>query len=147
MPRRPKSPSTPSTAAGPGADGSPAAPGGGKPRFPLRSVLVNPVSLGYLALAGAAVLFAAGDALLGSHEDASMAGVWVMLVAAPTVFVLLFTENLFWEAGEGPTWFLLLVIAVSALIQAVLLGACLRAFRRRAAATEDDWHNPAHGDS
>ncbi|MFG2208164.1 SCO4225 family membrane protein [Streptomyces sp. NPDC048638] len=111
----------------------------------------NPVSLGYLALVLAAVLFALVDHLAGAHPDASFSGVWALLLTAPTVFPLWLAGDALWGESAAPDGYLTAAAVVAALVNALLLGLVHRALaggRRgpRRAAVGDGWHTRRHGD-
>ncbi|MBZ3908006.1 hypothetical protein WB401_33900 [Streptomyces brasiliscabiei] len=82
----------------------------------LRRHLVNPAALGYLALVVAVGVWVGVDALFVEHADASLAGVWLFLVTAPT--------SLFFVALPGGLSFAGIVLG--AVIQAFVLGAAYR---------------------
>ncbi|GAA3357409.1 MULTISPECIES: SCO4225 family membrane protein [Saccharopolyspora] len=81
-----------------------------------RRLLVNPVSLGYLALVAAVWAWVLVMTFLVPHPDASLAGVWGFLVTAPTSLLFLgMSSPLVWVG-----------VAVAAVFQALLLGAAYR---------------------
>ncbi|MEV1045457.1 hypothetical protein [Streptomyces sp. NPDC049916] len=94
----------------------------------LRHYLVNPLALGYLGVVLAVCLWVAVDAARASSSgDASFAGVWAILLTAPTSMLLPFV---------GPAG--LMAIPVGAAVQAFALGALYRhATGRRAHGTGD----------
>ncbi|MFI5725418.1 SCO4225 family membrane protein [Streptomyces cyaneofuscatus] len=86
----------------------------------LRHYLANPLALGYLGVVLAVCLWVAVDTFsAASSGDASFAGVWAILATAPTslLFTFLFTV-------AGPVG--LIGIPISAVVQAVALGALYR---------------------
>lgn len=91
----------------------------------LTSALRTPAALGYLALVAAVVAWVGLDTLFVEHADASLAGVWIFVVTAPTSFLFL--------ALPGPLpW---IGVAVGALVQAVALGALYRGVTGRRTAS------------
>lgn len=89
----------------------------------LRHHLLNPAALGYLALVATVGVWVGVDALFVEHADASLAGVWLFAVTAPTSFLFL--------ALPGALPFI--GVAVGAVAQAFALGAAYRWFRNRPA--------------
>ncbi|WP_369207370.1 SCO4225 family membrane protein [Streptomyces sp. PU-14G] len=89
-----------------------------------RGLLLNPASLAYLALVVAAVLFTVGVSLFDSGPDASFAGVWMFIATAPV-------SVLFLPLAPDSGWALALLIGLSALAQAAVVGAVYRALRGR----------------
>ncbi|QNP69312.1 hypothetical protein IAG44_07585 [Streptomyces roseirectus] len=85
-----------------------------------RQNLVNPAALAYLALVLAVAGWVAVDALFVDHPDASLVGVWLFLVTAPTSWLFLMLP------GPLP----LVGIVVGALVQAAVIGAGYRAATR-----------------
>ncbi|MEE1740578.1 hypothetical protein [Streptomyces sp. BE147] len=96
----------------------------------VRLTFGNAVSLCYLALVFAAAVFVTVDTLFVSHEDASFAGVWLFLLAAPTVFVFFVGSSLAGAESGGPAWFMYLALVVSVLAQSLALGWFTRLLRR-----------------
>lgn len=94
----------------------------------VRRLLLNPASLVYLALVAASVLFTVGVTLFAPGPDASFAGVWMFFATAPVSVVLLPVLP-----GEG--WGMVLLLAVSALVQAAAVGAVYGALRGRRVTT------------
>ncbi|WP_326620354.1 hypothetical protein OHA57_34595 [Streptomyces anulatus] len=89
----------------------------------LRHYLVNPLALGYLGVVLAVCLWVAVDALSASSSgDASFAGVWAVLVTAPTSMLLPFA---------GPAG--LIGIPIGSLVHALALGALYRSITERRA--------------
>ncbi|MDF6019826.1 hypothetical protein [Streptomyces sp. JH34] len=82
----------------------------------LRRYLLNPAALGYLAVVAAVGVWVGLDALLVERADASLAGVWLFLVTAPTSMLFLALPGVLPFAG----------VAVGAVIQALALGAAYR---------------------
>jgi len=82
------------------------------PRPELRRYLLNPAVLGYLAVVLAVWTWVAADSLLVDRADASLAGMWGFLVAAPT--------SVMFVSASGPL--LWLGLAGAALFQALLFG-------------------------
>ncbi|WP_203186364.1 SCO4225 family membrane protein [Streptomyces pratensis] len=79
----------------------------------LRRYLLNPAALAYLAIVAAVGVWVGLDALLVEHADASLAGVWLFIVTAPTSMLFAFLPGALPFAG----------IAVGAVVQALALGA------------------------
>jgi hypothetical protein len=86
----------------------------------------NWLSRGYLAAVVLTAGFALYEDVFVSHADASMAYVVPMLLTAP--LNLLFIVALGWVPTDAPFY---LGIAVGALVNAMVLGAVVRAVRRR----------------
>ncbi len=89
----------------------------------------NTASRIYLALVLAATVFVTVDTLFVAHADASLAGVWVLFLAAPTVFVFLIGGSMTGAEAGGPAWFFYLGLLVSVLAQACALGWFTRLLR------------------
>ncbi|MFJ6613856.1 SCO4225 family membrane protein [Streptomyces sp. NPDC091289] len=100
----------------------------------VRLTFRNPASLIYLGLVLAATLFVTVDTLFVTHEDASFSGVWLFLLAAPTVFLFFFGSSLAGAEAGGPAWFLVLGLVVSVLVQSLALGWFVRLVRRAGSA-------------
>lgn len=100
----------------------------------VRLTFRDPASLIYLGLVLAATLFVAVDTLFVAHEDASFSGVWLFLIAAPTVFLFLLGGSLAGVRAGGPAWFLVLGLVVSVLVQSLALGWFVRLVRRAGSA-------------
>ncbi len=98
----------------------------------LRHYLVNPLALGYLGFVLAVCLWVTVDIFsAASSGDASFAGVWAILVTAPTA-------TLFFFAGPAG----LIGIPIGAIVQAAALGALYRYItERRAHSTESGISN------
>lgn len=90
----------------------------------------NAASLSYLGLVAASVVFVVIDAAFVSHPDASMAGVWPVLLTFPTVFLPIAAESLI-PGGDLSAALLLASVPVAALVQAAMLGWFVRALRHR----------------
>ncbi|MEU0835345.1 hypothetical protein [Streptomyces sp. NPDC005969] len=90
----------------------------------------NPASLIYLGVVLATAVFVAVDTVFVPHEDASFAGVWLFLLAAPTVFVFFVGSTLWGADAARPAWFVYLALVVSVLVQALALGWFVRPVRR-----------------
>ncbi|MFI8002989.1 SCO4225 family membrane protein [Streptomyces sp. NPDC086010] len=82
----------------------------------------NTASRIYLGLVLAVTVFVAVDTLFVTHDDASFAGVWLFLLAAPTVFAFFLGSSLAGADTAGPAWFVYLALVVSVLVQACALG-------------------------
>lgn len=96
----------------------------------VRLTFRNTASLIYLGLVLAVAVFVAVDTLFVAHEDASFSGVWLFLLAAPTVFLFFFGSSLAGAEAGGPAWFLVLALVVSVLAQSLALGWFVRLVRR-----------------
>ncbi|MET9595541.1 hypothetical protein ABZY45_32140 [Streptomyces sp. NPDC006516] len=91
-------------------------------RTAARLTFGNTASRIYLGLVLAVAAFVAVDTLFVSHEDASLAGVWLFFMAAPTVFVFLIGSSLASADAGGAAWFVHLALVLSVLAQAWALG-------------------------
>ncbi|MGC5345504.1 SCO4225 family membrane protein [Streptomyces sp. DT171] len=100
--------------------------GGRRLRTLVRLTFANPASMIYLGIVLATAGFVTVDTLFVHHEDASFAGVWLFFLAAPTVFVFLVGSSLGGAESGGPTWFLLLGLTVSVLVQSLAIGWFVR---------------------
>ncbi|MBM7439717.1 SCO4225 family membrane protein [Streptomyces sp. HB132] len=89
----------------------------------------NTASRIYLGLVLAVAVFVAVDTMYVSHDDASLAGVWVFFLAAPTVFAFLIGSSIAGADAGGPAWFVYLALVVSVLVQACALGWFSQLFR------------------
>ncbi|WP_097871930.1 SCO4225 family membrane protein [Streptomyces sp. rh34] len=96
----------------------------------VRLAFRNTASLIYLGLVLAVTLFVAADTLFVTHEDASFSGVWLFLLAAPTIFLFFFGGSLAGAEAGGPAWFLVLALVVSVLVQSLAIGWFVRLVRR-----------------
>ncbi|THA22928.1 hypothetical protein E6R18_32045 [Streptomyces sp. A1277] len=94
-----------------------------------RLTFKNAASLVYLGVVAATAVFVLVDTLFTAHEDASFAGVWLFLLAAPTVFVFLLGSSLAGAESFGPAWFMYLALVVSVLVQSLALGWFARLVR------------------
>ena len=99
----------------------------------VRRLWGNPAALVYLALVVGTVVFALVNMTLTAGPDASMAGVWMYVATAPVSF-------LFVLVGSDATWFMVLSLAVSALVQSAVIGALYSTFRARRQASS---HRPS----
>lgn len=99
-------------------------------RAAIRLTFGNPASLIYLGLVLAAAAFVAVDTLFVTHDDASFAGVWLLFLAAPTVFLFLIGGSVTGGDAGGPAWFMLVALVVSVLVQSFALGWFTRLVRR-----------------
>ncbi|MGZ2357190.1 hypothetical protein LRE75_10960 [Streptomyces sp. 372A] len=88
----------------------------------VRLTFGNAASLLYLGAVVAAAVLVAADTLFIAHEDASFAGVWLFLLAAPAVFVFLLGSSAAGAESFGPAWFMYLALTVSVLVQSLALG-------------------------
>ncbi|WUS95625.1 hypothetical protein OHA46_02535 [Streptomyces sp. NBC_00708] len=89
----------------------------------------NAASLLYLGAVAVAAVFVTVDTLFVTHDDASFAGVWLFLMAAPTVFLFLLGGSLAGADSFGPAWFMYLALTVSVLVQSLALGWFVRLVR------------------
>ncbi|MFI2781167.1 SCO4225 family membrane protein [Streptomyces sp. ALB3] len=88
----------------------------------VRLTFGNAASRIYLGLVLAVAVLVAVDTLFVSHDDASLSGVWLFLLAAPTVVVFLVGGSMAGADAGGPAWFLHAALVVSVLVQACALG-------------------------
>ncbi|MEU1282110.1 hypothetical protein [Streptomyces sp. NPDC005805] len=86
----------------------------------------NLASRVYLGLVAAVAVFVAVDTAFVHHDDASLAGVWLFFVAAPTVFALMALGSLFGQEVVVSAPFLYTVLVVAVLFQACALGWFVR---------------------
>lgn len=90
----------------------------------------NAASLIYLGVVAATAVFVTVDTLFVTHEDASLSGVWLFFLAAPTVFLFLLLDSTLWGADSaGPDWYMYLALIVSVLVQSFVLGWFVRLLR------------------
>lgn len=94
-----------------------------------RLTFKNAASLVYLGVVAATAVFVLVDTLFVSHEDASFAGIWLFLLAAPTVFVFLLGGSMAGAESFGPAWFMYLALVVSVLAQSLAVGWFARLVR------------------
>ncbi|WP_246574054.1 SCO4225 family membrane protein [Streptomyces genisteinicus] len=80
----------------------------------------------YLGLVAAAAVFVAVDTAFVHHDDASMAGIWLFLLAAPSIFGLMALGTLFGEGVAESAAFLYPALVAAVLIQACALGMFVR---------------------
>ncbi|MFI5804763.1 SCO4225 family membrane protein [Streptomyces sp. NPDC051561] len=97
----------------------------------------NPASRVYLTLVTVAALFVTVDMLLITHDDASLAGVWLFLLAAPTVFVFLIGGHLLAVGVADSAAYLYPALVLSVLIQSYALGALVHLLGGGRAAARD----------
>ncbi|MEW2632897.1 hypothetical protein AB0903_14890 [Streptomyces sp. NPDC048389] len=79
----------------------------------------------YLALIAVAAVYVAIDTTFVHHEDASLAGLWLLLLAAPTIFGFMVLGTLFGDSFAQSAAFLYPALVVSVLLQALALGLSL----------------------
>jgi hypothetical protein len=92
-----------------------------------RLTFANPASAVYLGIVGASVVFEVAAALLA---DPGIVGIWPFLLTAPTSLLMVGIGQAVW--GEAlSTWFLVIGVVVSALVQSFALGAVLETLRVR----------------
>ncbi|WP_411139223.1 SCO4225 family membrane protein [Streptomyces sp. C10] len=89
----------------------------GRLRSMARVTFGNRVSQAYLALIAVATVFL----LLGGSVD-DPAGFWVLLVAMPTILVMLLAEAVFSDFGSTPSWIACTSAVASVLIQSWFIG-------------------------
>ncbi|GHA48694.1 hypothetical protein GCM10010329_83810 [Streptomyces spiroverticillatus] len=89
----------------------------------------NPASVVYLSLVTVAALFVTVDMLFVTHDDASLAGVWLFLLAAPTVFLFMIGGDLLAGAVADSAAFLYPSLVLSVLVQSYALGLFVRLMR------------------
>ncbi|WP_326734531.1 SCO4225 family membrane protein [Streptomyces sp. NBC_01022] len=89
----------------------------------------NAASRIYLSVVAATTVFVTVDTLFVAHEDASFAGVWLFLLAAPTAFVFFAGSSMLGAEALGPDWFVHLALVVSVLVQSLALGWFVRLMR------------------
>ncbi|MFI6080732.1 SCO4225 family membrane protein [Streptomyces sp. NPDC051217] len=93
---------------------------------PARLIYGNRASQIYLAVVAATAVLVAVDTLFVHHDDASFAGVWLFLLAAPTVFLFFAGGSLIGESFASSSAFGYVALIASVLIQAAALGAFVR---------------------
>ncbi len=99
-------------------------------RTAARLTFGNPASLICLGPVLAVAAFVAVDTLFVHHADASLAGVRLFFLAAPTVFVFLIGGSMAGADAGVPAWLRLPALMVSVLVQAFALGWFTRLVRR-----------------
>ncbi|MGX1882906.1 SCO4225 family membrane protein [Streptomyces sp. NPDC055287] len=82
----------------------------------------NPASLAYLGLVAAAAVFVTVDTLFVNHEDASFAGLALLLVSAPTIVGFFAGGDLLGVAVAESDWFLYTALPLSVLIQSFAIA-------------------------
>ncbi|WP_030187857.1 SCO4225 family membrane protein [Streptomyces violaceorubidus] len=97
-----------------------------------RLTVANRVSAAYLALVGGAMAVAAAQPLFATGPDASLIWVWPPLFTFPAFGFVAWLGEAGW-GGDAPTWFFVGGIVLSALVQALALGALWRGLRGRRA--------------
>ncbi|MEV7086060.1 hypothetical protein AB0O07_09210 [Streptomyces sp. NPDC093085] len=98
----------------------------------------NRASQVYLALVAVAVVFVTVVTLSAQQQgDASLAGVWLGLLAAPTVFLFFSVGELVGEDFATSIGFLVPALLISYLIQSIALGAFARLLKRAPKATSE----------
>lgn len=101
----------------------------------VRLTFGNAASLIYLGVVAATVVFVTVDTLFVAHDDASFAGIWLFLLAAPTVFAFLAGSSMWGAEAVGPDWYMYLALVVSVLVQSFALGWFVRLLRGGAGRT------------
>ncbi|MER8000808.1 hypothetical protein [Streptomyces sp. NPDC095613] len=91
----------------------------------------NRASQVYLGLVVAVAVWVGIDTLFVAHEDASLAGVWLGFLAAPTFFAFYLGGDLLGEAVAESSPFFYSALVLSVLIQAAAIGAFVRLLRHR----------------
>ncbi|MCG7523219.1 hypothetical protein MHW47_01955 [Streptomyces sp. OfavH-34-F] len=94
----------------------------------LRLTFGNLASAIYLGIVGATVVFEVAAATIG---DPGMVGVWTFLVTAPTSLFFAMLCEAIWGVSDTSVWYLGVAVALSALIQAFILGALTETVRGR----------------
>ncbi|MER5183133.1 hypothetical protein ABT009_33080 [Streptomyces sp. NPDC002896] len=101
----------------------------GRPtRTLVRLMFGNPASAVYLGLVGAAVGISATEPLWSENGGDSLIWVWPALFTCPAFFFVLPIGEAVWGT-EAPAWFFIGGIIISALVQSLALGVCLKALR------------------
>lgn len=90
-----------------------------------RLTFANAASAAYLGLVGASVVFEVAALLFA---DPGLVGVWPFLLTAPTSLVATGAVGAVWGM-DAPYWYLIIGVAISALVQSFALGALLEALR------------------
>lgn len=80
----------------------------------------------YLALVAVTALYVAIDTAFVHHEDASFAGIWLLLLAAPTIFGFMVLGTLVGDSFAESAAFLYPALVVSVLLQSLALGLFTR---------------------
>ncbi|WP_046729872.1 SCO4225 family membrane protein [Streptomyces humi] len=103
--------------------------GPGLVRTLLRLTLGNRVSVAYLALVAFVIAKAMADPV--ASGDPASAWPWPPLVTFPAFLLVGALGRTAWDPAEMPNWFFVATVVVSALLQALALGALHRAVRTR----------------
>ncbi|MGW2472236.1 SCO4225 family membrane protein [Streptomyces sp. NPDC001665] len=93
-----------------------------------RLTFANPVSVVYLGVVGASVVFEAAVATFG---DPGFVGVWPFLLTAPASLLFAMVGMEVGGPADVSYWFLAGGVVVSALVQAFVLGALTETVRGR----------------
>ncbi|MEU9455661.1 hypothetical protein [Streptomyces sp. NPDC048277] len=101
----------------------------GTVRTLVRLTVANRLSAAYLALVALVVVKAAIDS--GQDPDPGYAWAWPPLVTFPAFLLVGALCRTAWDPARTPDWFFVSTIVVSALLQALALGALGRAVRTR----------------
>ncbi|MEV0779910.1 hypothetical protein [Streptomyces sp. NPDC050428] len=101
-------------------------------RGPARLVYGNRASQIYLALVAAAAVLVTVDTQFVHQDDASLAGVWLFFLAAPTVFLFFVGGSLVGDSFASSSGFGYVALIASVLIQAAAIGAFVRVLGDRA---------------
>lgn len=80
----------------------------------------------YLALVAVAAVYVAVDTAFVHHEDASFAGIWLFLLAAPTIFGFMAFGTYAGDSFAESAAFLYPALVLSVLLQALALGLFTR---------------------
>ncbi|MEW1720476.1 hypothetical protein [Streptomyces sp. NPDC093109] len=98
----------------------------------------NRASQVYLGLVLMTAALLAYDLALAHHADATLSGMPLLLLAAPTVFGFLAAGGMFGDAVTESAAFLYPVLVLSVLIQSAALGALVRLPRRSGRTTRTE---------
>ncbi|WP_330239611.1 SCO4225 family membrane protein [Streptomyces sp. NBC_00525] len=94
----------------------------------LRLTFGNPASAIYLGIVAATVVFEVAAATIG---DPGIVGIWTFLVTAPASLLFAMLGEAIWGIDDTSVWYLVAGVALSALIQAFVLGALTETVRGR----------------
>ncbi|MFD5101058.1 SCO4225 family membrane protein [Streptomyces albidochromogenes] len=95
----------------------------------------NPASLAYLGLVAATAVFVTIDTLFVAHEDASFAGVSLLLVSAPTIIAFFVGGDALGVDVVDSDVFFYTALPLSVLVQSFALGWFVRLLGRTSART------------
>ncbi|MEU2422312.1 hypothetical protein ABZ619_15010 [Streptomyces sp. NPDC007851] len=103
--------------------------GPGLVRTLVRLTLGNRMSVAYLALVAFVIAKAVADPV--ATGDPASAWLWPPLVTFPAFPLVGALGRTAWDPAEMPDWFFVAMVVLSALLQALALGALHRAVRTR----------------